>query len=316
MFSKSENDKVSIEHILPQTPTKWYWRNQFRQFVKNPEEMDFLTGALGNLLPLSQSINSSLQNDSFEEKKNPTKEGRRGYSSGSNSEIEVAKENEWNAQKIHERTMELLKFMSERWNLSIDENQMKSLTFDEFIFDDRTIPEELPIDNEQVDELTGGETHSEIRLKYWAYAIPIIRKAHGGEGHPYGNINPKDSNYLDGFFGTGGIHLVCAFRTKNPIHCSAGLWIDTGRKETSKALFDLLYSHKAEIEEKVSMPISWDRKEDSRASSIDFILEGVNVADSSQWNAASEFHAKMSKELADFIFYPYEDEIKDLNKDN
>lgn len=32
MFTKTEKDKVSIEHILPQTPTKYYWKNQFRQF--------------------------------------------------------------------------------------------------------------------------------------------------------------------------------------------------------------------------------------------------------------------------------------------
>ncbi|WKB36414.1 DUF1524 domain-containing protein [Terrilactibacillus sp. S3-3] len=25
-FTKVEKDKVSIEHILPQTPTKWYWK--------------------------------------------------------------------------------------------------------------------------------------------------------------------------------------------------------------------------------------------------------------------------------------------------
>ena len=91
LFAKSEKDKVSIEHILPQTPSKWYWRNQFRQFIQDEAEMAALTGSLGNLLPLAQSINSSLQNDSFDEKKNPTNSGRRGYSSGSNSEIEVAK---------------------------------------------------------------------------------------------------------------------------------------------------------------------------------------------------------------------------------
>ena len=31
-----------------------------------------MTGSLGNLLPLAQSINSSLQNDSFDEKDIPT----------------------------------------------------------------------------------------------------------------------------------------------------------------------------------------------------------------------------------------------------
>ena len=30
MFTRLEKEKVTIEHILPQTPTKWYWRNKPR----------------------------------------------------------------------------------------------------------------------------------------------------------------------------------------------------------------------------------------------------------------------------------------------
>lgn len=67
MFTKTEKDKVSIEHILPQIPSKYYWQNQYRQFTD--EEVEMLTGALGNLIPLLQSVNSSLQNDSFYDKK-------------------------------------------------------------------------------------------------------------------------------------------------------------------------------------------------------------------------------------------------------
>lgn len=58
-LTKVVKDKVTVEHILPQTPTKLYWRNNFRQF--NPEEIKTLSASLGNMLPLSQSINSKLQ---------------------------------------------------------------------------------------------------------------------------------------------------------------------------------------------------------------------------------------------------------------
>lgn len=47
LFTKVEKDKVTIEHILPQTPTKWYWRNQFRQYTEN--EVKLLSASLGNL---------------------------------------------------------------------------------------------------------------------------------------------------------------------------------------------------------------------------------------------------------------------------
>jgi len=67
LFTKVEKDKVSIEHILPQKPTKWCWKNQFRQYTE--DEIKILSGSLGNLLPLSQSVNSALQNDCFANKK-------------------------------------------------------------------------------------------------------------------------------------------------------------------------------------------------------------------------------------------------------
>ncbi len=141
MFIKSEKDKVSVEHILPQTPTKFYWRNMFRQF--NDTEIKALSGALGNLLPLSRSINSALQNDSFEDKKHSRKACRRGYEDGSHSEIEVSKVRDWTASEIYSRTKKLLAFMQERWNLKFTEEQLEKLTGISFVNDGREIPEEL-----------------------------------------------------------------------------------------------------------------------------------------------------------------------------
>ena len=87
----------------------------FRQFKGT--EIKRLSGALGNLLPLSQSVNSALQNDSFEDKKHSKNTGRRGYENGSHSEIEVSKLQDWTAFEIYSRTEKLLVFMQERWNL-------------------------------------------------------------------------------------------------------------------------------------------------------------------------------------------------------
>lgn len=141
MFTKSEKDKVSIEHILPQTPTNYYWRNMFRQF--NDSEIKMLSGALGNLLPLSQSINSALQNDSFEDKKHSKTTGRRGYENGSHSEIEVSKLQDWTAFEIYRRTEKLLAFMQEQWDLRFSEEQLEKLIGISFVKDGREIPEEL-----------------------------------------------------------------------------------------------------------------------------------------------------------------------------
>lgn len=138
MFTKYEKAKVSIEHILPQTRTD-DWNNKFEQFSE--AEINMLSGALGNLLPLSQSINSALQNDSFEDKKH-SKEGRRGYENGSHSEIEVSKVDDWNALEIYKRTIKLLNFMQERWDIHFNEEQLDKLIGISFVKERLENPEE------------------------------------------------------------------------------------------------------------------------------------------------------------------------------
>lgn len=66
-FAKSDdNDKTSIEHIYPKNPKDEDWTD-FIAFTET--EKKFLKGSLGNLLPLSLSINTSLKNNSFANKK-------------------------------------------------------------------------------------------------------------------------------------------------------------------------------------------------------------------------------------------------------
>ena len=137
-FVSPSGDKISIEHILPQTPTLLYWRNNFRQFTK--DEIRQLSSSLGNLLPLAQSINSSLQNDSFDDKK----ERDLGYHNGCHSEVEVAQEPVWDAQRIYARGMNLLNFMEDRWNFKFEsKNQKEKLLHVTFVNDGRAIPGEL-----------------------------------------------------------------------------------------------------------------------------------------------------------------------------
>jgi hypothetical protein len=141
MFTHIEKDKVTIEHILPQTPTKWYWQNTFRMY--DEDEIWTLSVSLGNLLPLSQSINSSLQNDSFPDKKKPSG-GRRGYVNGSHSEIEVAQETDWTAENILNRGLLLLDFMEERWGITFDNKQKIELLHIDFVNERRSAIPEIP----------------------------------------------------------------------------------------------------------------------------------------------------------------------------
>ena len=127
-FLKGEKDKFSIEHVYPQTPNEWYWRNTYRNFTD--EEKRSLTNSLGNLLPLSRSVNSSLQNHIFDKKKER-------YSRGSHSEAEVAGNRDWTAKEIYERGMRLLEFMNDRWALGLNRTFLAETLNIEFVNDGR-----------------------------------------------------------------------------------------------------------------------------------------------------------------------------------
>lgn len=166
-LTKVVKDKVTVEHILPQTPTKLYWRNNFRQF--NPEEIKTLSASLGNMLPLSQSINSKLQNDGFDDKK------ARGYSNGCHCEVEISKEDSWDAKHIYDRGMKLLSFMETRWDFKFEDTKQKEdLLNVSFVNDGRDIPPEkteenisdisIPSDDENVD----ARAHVTALIMSWA----------------------------------------------------------------------------------------------------------------------------------------------------
>lgn len=139
LFTKNEGDKISIEHILPQTPSKPCWKAELKGYSKN--EISKLQGTLGNLIPLSRSINSSLQNDCFEDKKKAKYDEkgtklRQGYDNGSHSEIEIASKAEWTSNEIKERGLQLISFMENRWNIKFEnlEDKLKLLGL-EFLID-------------------------------------------------------------------------------------------------------------------------------------------------------------------------------------
>ena len=113
-FSKRSKEDT-IEHIYPQSATGEYWKERFGHL--KPSEKRLYLNSLGNLLLLSRSKNSKLQNFDFERKKClKNKDGKDiGYYNGSYSEIEVSKQTEWTPEQIKERGLLMLQFMEDRW---------------------------------------------------------------------------------------------------------------------------------------------------------------------------------------------------------
>jgi uncharacterized protein with ParB-like and HNH nuclease domain len=159
--------KISIEHIFPQNPKKYYWRNQFRDYTSY-EERHGLTHSLGNLLALAQSINSSLQDDAFEDKKKSGGKRGRGYSNGSHSEVEVSHYEDWTPETIKERGLILLAFMEGRWDIRFDETSRLRVLGLEFMSKPREISPPLERNkftkNDNIDWEDGLALKSNISL--------------------------------------------------------------------------------------------------------------------------------------------------------
>ena len=115
-FNKRKKEDT-IEHIYPQTPKDDCWKEAFKDYGKK-QRRAFLN-SLGNLVLLSHSKNSELQNRCFEfKRKHKNKKGDYiGYFNGSYSEIELTSYDKWTSVEIIERGKKMLEFMEQRWQL-------------------------------------------------------------------------------------------------------------------------------------------------------------------------------------------------------
>lgn len=165
-------------------------------------------------------------------------------------------------------------------------------------------PEELVFymrdseDNSTDDE---AGTRYELRRRYWAFALDYIHLAHGSEGS-YQNINPTKENWISGFVGINGISVNCVAN----FDCArVELYLGSSKKEENKARFDMLYSHKDEIEKALDgVQIEWNRSDETKASSVLCRLKDVSIANEVDWTMMAKFHAEWSKKFYD-IFVPY-----------
>ena len=250
-FTKVEKDKVTIEHILPQTPTKWYWKNQFRQYTD--AEIKILSGTLGNLLPLSQSVNSALQNDSFVDKKSSKSIGRRGYEDGSHSEIEVSRIADWDAQQILKRGIKLLKFIEARWDIKFkDEEQMLDLLHITFVNDGR--PDMPEIQEPEFEETTTPPTDTTrvlserhlLRMDFWTNFVQYCRN--NGRGEDIASRKPSYDDWYDVSVSSPNYHIFFQLVRKKILRL--GIYV------YRQSIFQSL-NQKAEIESVFGYPLEW-----------------------------------------------------------
>lgn len=260
LFTQTEKDKVTIEHILPQTATKWYWKNQFRDY--SSFEINTLSGSLGNLLPLSQSINSKLQNIGFDKKKTKTNT-RRGYDNGSHSEIEVSKKQDWNAEEILKRGLYLLSFMEKRWQIVFMSNEQKiKLLHLEFVNEERSITPEIPYvaETDKSHKLnTEKKDIGQKQLDFWTEFNKYCNKIN--RVNDIGHRKPYAQNSYDVAVGGNGYHMFMTV--------SRGKVLSVGIYVYNIDTFKRLEERKSEIETYCGFKLDWySSKRESKAKRI------------------------------------------------
>ena len=117
---------------------------------------------------------------------------------------------------------------------------------------------------ERMMKLTSGG-NSERKQRYYEFFTMLADAYHKANPH-WRKVKPQFENYLDFGAGKSGLRFGWVFRGNNRF--SVELYIDTGDEKKNKNYFDILFSHKEEIESKIPEAISWERLEGRQASRI------------------------------------------------
>lgn len=153
-------------------------------------------------------------------------------------------------------------------------------------------------ENESAEEEAG--TRFETRRKYWTYALDFIKEANGDAGL-FANANTSKENWISGFFGISGFNISCI---ANYDFARVDLFFGKVKKEENKKAFDMLMTHKDDIEKALGVSLIWYRGDDIKSSKISYKLNGVSINNETDWLQMAKFHAEWSKKFYDVIV-PY-----------
>ena len=144
-----------------------------------------------------------------------------------------------------------------------------------------------------------SEGRYEIRRQYWTFALEYIKKAN--EERTFRNVNPTKYNWINGYFGVGGLSICCVACYDS---ARVEFLINQAQKAKNKEVFDGLSKYKDEIERKLGISLCWNRGDDNKASKIYYQLDNVSITERTDWLQMAKFHAEWSRKFCDVIV-PY-----------
>ena len=136
-------------------------------------------------------------------------------------------------------------------------------------------------------------TRYEIRRKYWANALPVLKEANAKNG-AFENVDFSKANWINGYIGITGFNIVCV---ANYNTARVEMYLGKSDKSLNKKAYDALVKHKAEIESAVGNALVWQRGDDIKASKVYIQLNNVSIENESDWYRMVEFQAEWSKKF-------------------
>lgn len=270
--------QYSLEHLMPRK-----WRNHWAPCAS--EELarvrDQKLQTLGNFAIITQALNTSISDADWTAKKSGKKDnpGLNQCAAGLLTMEKVLPLNTWDESTIDSRAEWLWEQAKDLWS------------------------DILPAVSDGAVS-TRGTTQTahtaELRKQYWTYALPIIRKAHLHRGS-FSNCKPTGNNFTSGSFGISGFRVDCV---ANFDVARIDFYLAHNDKEKNKAAFDVLFSHKDEIEKALGVRLKWSRAEEYVASWIVYPLFGVSVGNEKDWPKIAAFHAEWSSKICEAML-PY-----------
>ena len=104
----------TIEHILPQTPTKRYWTSRFDKKARRKYTHD-----IGNLCLTYKLANPSYGNKPFPQKKQQDAPDKPSYANSNLfQERRLSFFDDWDIEALEKRRAEIVKWALERWRVA------------------------------------------------------------------------------------------------------------------------------------------------------------------------------------------------------
>ena len=150
----------------------------------------------------------------------------------------------------------------------------------------------------QVKNIAKSQTLSEAqrkRLEFWNQFNDIL----DSRGKPFNKRKATTDHWYSVAIGSSQCHIsIDLVNREHKIRVS--LWIPD-----NKELFDMLYTHREEIQRTAGSPLAWDRLEAKKASLICSDIKGLNFNDSSNYemliNKAIDYVLKLRSAIVPYL---------------